>query len=96
MTAHVNWVNLNPGDVARALMLTVHCYRRNAAGAGEIIHEARDLNRTETLSLAMAYTIIESGGIDDEKADDMQRAALEFRAAELAPERLDDEEDNPR
>jgi hypothetical protein len=85
----VNWVNLTPGDVARALTLTLHCRNQDAAGAGAIIHEARDLNRIEALSLAMAYTIVESG-IDDEKAHEMQRAAMEFRAAELEAERLDD------
>jgi hypothetical protein len=104
----IHWINLTPGDVARALMLTVHCWHRNAAGADAIIREARELNRTEILSLAMAYTIVESDGITDEKATEMQQAAMEFRATELEAERLDDvpeddedddyddEEDRPR
>jgi hypothetical protein len=89
MTAHVHWVNLTPGDVARAYMLMVHCHRRDSAGAQEIIREARELHRIETLSLAMAYTVVESG-ISDEQVNEMHQAALEFRAAELQAERLDD------
>jgi hypothetical protein len=32
MTARLNWVNLTPGDVARALMLTLHCRKQRLRG----------------------------------------------------------------
>jgi hypothetical protein len=88
MTTKVTWVNLTAGDVARALMLYFHCYRHDAAGAGEIIREAREAHRTEALSLAMAYVVV--GDMTDAKAAEMQQAAIDFRAAELHPEHFDD------